>query len=338
MTQVFSTEWFEKHQNKLLVLLNIPVIGRELRSALSIPSDLPIIRINPSFYTTLNPDGSLTSDFRTHAKFAKRIYHQGYYLWKLIHEWDRLVANPLVPALNLGFDTLTRFPDANPETTSVDGVVARGGADEAWATLIAGAGNAANDSTTENVCVAISASATTNQFSELERAIFLFDTSSLSAGASISSATLSLTGGVSKSNSLGASPDIDIYTSTPASNTALVSADFSQLGTTSQTGSPIPYATWSGSSTYNDFAFNSTGLGNISKTGVSKFGARNASYDVANVAPTWVSGASSVLRTDYADQTGTSNDPKLVVNYILSITGAPTFAPTVMHYVRSWRQ
>jgi len=105
----------------------------------------------------------------------------------------------------------------------------------------------------------------------------------LTSSADISAAVLSLYGR-NKTDDLSITPNVDIYTSAPASNTALANGDFDSLGSTSQTGSPITYADFSISG-YNAFTFNSTGRGNISKTGISKFGSRNANYDVANSAP-----------------------------------------------------
>lgn len=208
---------------------------------------------------------------------------------------------------------LTVYPDPDAEITSVDGFVGRTGVSESWATIIAGAGNTSSDNAPTGNFIAAGATGTSNLWESLIRSIFLFDTSALGASASISAAVLSLTG-TSKLDPSGLAPNIDIYTSTPASNTALANADYSQLGSTSQTGSPISYTSYS-TTGYNDFTFNATGIGNISKTGVSKFGARNANYDVAGTAPTWSAGTAFRLQGIYADTAGTSTDPKLVITY-----------------------
>ena len=209
--------------------------------------------------------------------------------------------------------TLTVYPDPDPETTSVDGFVNRNGVDETWANIIAGAGVAAGDSELSANVITITASATANQWSTLSRGILLFDTSALTSAANISAAVLSIFG-ANKLDLLGIAPDIDIYTSTPASNTALVAADFTQIGSVSQTGSPITYAAYS-TVAYNDFTFNATGRGNISKTGVSKFGVRNANYDVAANAPAHTANLASRMNFILADTSGTSTDPKLVITY-----------------------
>lgn len=208
---------------------------------------------------------------------------------------------------------LTVYPDPDPETTSVDGFAGRNGVDETWATIIAGAGNNSDASGAAASVVNISASATANQWAANNRGILLFDTSALTAAANISAAVLSLYGNA-KLDMLAITPDIDIYTSTPASNTAIANADYSQTGAVSQTGSPITYAAFT-TAAYNDFTFNATGIGNINKTGVSKFAARNANYDVSGTVPTYTANLTSRLNVIMADTAGTSTDPKLVITY-----------------------
>lgn len=210
--------------------------------------------------------------------------------------------------------TLTVYPDPDPETTSVDGFASRTGVDQTWANIIAGAGNSSDASGSAANVVNIQASATANQWATNSRGILLFDTSALTANANISNAVLSLYGNA-KLDLLGITPNIDIYTSTPASNTAIVDADYGQTGNVSQTGgNPISYAGWT-LSAYNDFTFDATGISNISKTGVSKFAAKNANYDVAASAPTYTASLISRINAIMADTAGTSTDPKLVITY-----------------------
>lgn len=209
--------------------------------------------------------------------------------------------------------TLTVYPDANPETTSVDGWAQRDTVVETWATIIAGAGNNSLDTEASGNLVSFNPDTTAGNWILLRRFIVLFDTSALGASANISAGVLSVEGN-GKLDLAGLAPTIDVYTSTPASNTAIVNADFTQTGAVSQTGSPMAYATWS-TTGYNDFTFNATGIGNINKTGVSKFALRNANYDVAGTAPTWGATARIQFAGYSADQAGTSSDPKLVITY-----------------------
>lgn len=307
---VFSKQWFKKHQKKLLFLLKFKLF----RWVLRIDTKSEIVWILPNAYFIKGTkENEYVADFRTHDKYAKRLYYSFKPLWHVIHFWDMEFANRVSKQLNFGFDTLTVYP--SPGVT-VDGVIARDVASEDWATLHDSTGNTVDDTNTVSTVIRIKSDTTTDMWEIIYRAVFLFDTSALDDAANISATVLSLYG-FGKTDGLSATPNIDIYTSTPASNTALANGDYLQVGTTSQTGSPITYASWS-TSAYNAFTFNATGRGNVSLTGISKFGARNANYDVANTPPTWSSGATSHMQCYFSDEAGTSSDPKLVVTYTVA--------------------
>lgn len=327
---VFSAEWFEKHQRILLWLLNAPLIGWWFRWVLCIRrGDVgyrqKIVRIAPHYYTVGNANGSLTTDFRTHAKYSKRLYWAFLPIWRTLHWWDETVANPLIPALNAGFDTLTAYPDPSTGATTVDGIVGRNDVSEAWSTIRSGAGTSAGAGDVTNYAFFIQAAATSGQWQHLRRGVYLFDTSAIGVSGSITAATLSLYG-VAKSDDLGITPSCDIYTTTPAANNNLAAADFGQFGTTSQTTGAIAYGSLSASA-YNDWTLSATGRGNISQTGVSRFGTRNGNYDADNVAPTWSDSLQSWFEVYQADQTGTTNDPKLVVTYF-GVSASPSISPS----------
>lgn len=320
---VFGREWFVRHQRALVAALSVPVLGGELRAALGIGSGR-IVGILPHCYTVANDDGTLTTDFRTHAKFAKRLRHEFLPIWKLAHWFDMRVANRFVPALNLGFDSLpsgplTVYPDAgNPGRTTCNGTV---GADYTsdfsmdWTFLQGDGGNTHLTGAVQNAgAFVIASTEVTDVWGTLKRSIFLFDTAALTVNAMVTAATLSLAGSGSKVDGLSALPDADIYASTPASNTVLVNADYLQVGTISLTGAAVSYASLA-SSGYQAFVLNADGLANISTTSISKFGCRNANYDVAIVAPPWTSQVFSSWDVWLADATGRANDPKLVVTY-----------------------
>lgn len=328
----FGSLFFLTHQRKLLWLLNTPVVRIWFRYVLRIHGESSsvgrrrIFRILP--HAIFWWDGPYQkAEFRTHAKFSKRLYYAFRPLWWAMHAWDWCVADRWVPELSFGFSILTAYPDADPESTSVDGRVQRTGVDEAWATIIAGAGNAADDTSASTNIMRIQASATTDQWAILARYICLFDTSALGAYVNITEAVLSLFGAGTKVDDLSSAPTANIYTSNPASNTSLAASDFSNCGSVAQCDTAITYAGWS-SSAYNDFTFNATGRGNISKISISKFSFRNANYDVAASPPAWVSGAASYYSIYMAEQTGTTNDPKLVVTYNIDFTHTGTIYNT----------
>lgn len=219
----------------------------------------------------------------------------------------------------IGNTTSTFYPDADPESTSVDGYC-QDTTLASWADKVAGTADNVNDANTTMYLVHFDSSFVTNNWSSLIRGIALFDTSAIGDTDTIDSATLSFYGS-SKNDQSTYAPDVNIYSSNPASNISLVTGDFTTLGST-PFSTAITYAGFS-TTGYNDFALNASGIANISKTGVSKFGTRNASYDVANTSPNWTADAGAALIAYSADQTGTANDPKLVV-----VHSAPTPTPT----------
>ncbi|MGD0779165.1 MAG: hypothetical protein ABR954_00040 [Dehalococcoidales bacterium] len=210
-------------------------------------------------------------------------------------------------------DSATFYPDAHPESTTVDGRAYQYlPSGDTWANIRGGAGNGCEDSVSPSHVVQILAYTTNNVWSLLTRAIYLFDTSALPDGATISAATMSIRGSDKLDNASWAG-NLNVYSSNPTSNTALANGDYTTLGTTPFCDTPITYAGYSLTG-YNDFALNAAGIAAISKTGITKLGLRNANYDVANTAPTWVNGGYWYLTAYYAEG-GTGYKPKLVVTY-----------------------
>ena len=310
---VFSKEWFAKYNKQLCWVAN-SFIGNWVFKFKKCGDYIEnrIVRITPSSvaeFVRWNGDKAEVKEiFFTTNKYALRLQKLFYPIWITFHIWD-IVTRP-IPQLNLGFDTLTVY--SVPGDT-VSGTVGRNLVNESWATIIAGAGLAEWD-TGGDGNVYIQCSSTTDQFGSNYRMIFLFDTSALTADATISAAVMSLYGIAKLDGGTAITQDIDIYTSTPASDTALANADYGNTGTTSQTGSPITYAGFA-TGGYNDFTLDATGRGNISKTSITKFAARNANYDVAASAPTWSSNSDHYFIIGIGTSSGTSKDPKLVVTY-----------------------
>ena len=221
-------------------------------------------------------------------------------------------------------DSATFYPDADPETSSVDGNAYQSSTNVAWSTLVGAAGTNA-DPSGNSAYIRFDAGTTTNLWNRIYRLITLFDTSSLPDDASISAVMLSLHGMSSKADGCSATPSINVYSSDPASNINLVAGDYDCLGSSALCDTPIAYADWLEGNTadqfYNDFTLNAAGIAAISRTGVSKFGFR-LNYDVDNNAPNWVSGGSTYLKA-YTAEKGAGFKPKLVVTYT---TGSEIFS------------
>jgi len=210
----------------------------------------------------------------------------------------------------IGNTTSTFYSDAGTGGTTVDGEVAEDTPNLTWAGIRGAAGDTANNLETTEFIPIIYSSVTTDRWVYLSRGIYTFDTSSISDTDDISSTTLSLYG-LSKEDNLIITPNVNVYSAAPASDNILVAGDFDSLGTTAFS-TAIEYGNLSISG-YNDFSFNATGIAAVSKAGITKLGVRNQNYDADNSAPTWASDTYSAFVHYMADQTGTTNDPKLVV-------------------------
>lgn len=323
---VFNLTWFRKHQRLLLYLLNSPLTRRLTRWVLRIRSyDCPlsekIVAIGPNFFTKefkwLNDNlVEATTDFRTHPKYAKRIYYAFRSLWWLCHAWDWLIADRFLPELSFGFDSLTAYPDPNPETTTVDGQVGYSAEYQTWTYVRDKTSGSTNPSAATGYVVQGEKLSNDYDYHGISRCVFLFDTHLLTSGANISAAVFSVMSGVDCDLTETANPaNLALVSSNPASNTNLVGADYNKAnwGTTRFATDYTAAAFWANRNNYSNMSLNASGIANINKAGISKFGIR-ASNDLDNNAPIH----RSFVIGYFADYTGTSNDPKLVVTYTIS--------------------
>ena len=309
----FNQEWFEEHQETLIWLLNHWLLKYWFRWILRIHKDCKfseyIDEIKPNTYRIKLSEDTYQSDFRTHQKFSKRIYYAFRPYWYLLHSLDFIVQKTVAPEFSFGFDTLTVYPDANPETTTVDGRVARY-AGEQFSSIRSGAGTHGEDSgqTWENT-LQIS-NTDTGLFQQLSRGIVLFDTSSIISGSTVSDVDLSLYVTL-KEIGLG-NTDFDIVSSNPASNTALATSDYGSLGTTVFASRSTSIIT---ANQYNEWSNLTTS--SVTVGGITKYGIR-IDWDTNNSFTGTVDfGAQTNIRVNGADMTGTTQDPKLVVTYAI---------------------
>lgn len=209
--------------------------------------------------------------------------------------------------------TETFYPNASPETVSVDGYANHYQLNQTWNTIVNGAGTASNDSSASAGGCYWRAGNSEPLWRDLRRSLYLFDTSSLDNSTVIVSAVLSLYG-ESKSDPSNNTPDINIYSSNPASDTAVAAGDYDSVGAIAFCDTPITYANWN-TSGYNDFTFNATGIASVNLTGVSYYGARNANYDTANSSPpNWGNSLETWMFAYFAEQ-GDGYKPRLTVTY-----------------------
>ncbi len=228
-----------------------------------------------------------------------------------------------------GNTTSTYFPASGYLNSPVDGTIQNaGGSGVSWSTVrSASTGNYSSPDSSAGSVVQIAANQTDNTY-VIIRSFFLFDTVSLPDTDVISNASISLyMTARSTSQPLATTSDhsIVLLQSSPAATNTLVDGDYDQVGLLN---SPTE-----GSNRYhinndftmnqrNDVVLNSNGLSWINKTGITKFGFRHTA-DVDNVQPTQQNGAWSGINIYFAEQSGTSQDPKLVIEHTF-----PNDAPT----------
>jgi hypothetical protein len=323
---IFDIHWFKKHQKKILFLANFPIVKIWFRYVLRIrrcdlPLNIKITEIMPNSFSwgdrIIIENGKRklrwTTDFRTHEKFGKRLYFGFRYLWMICHSWDIIVNYLGLRKLDLGFAEATFYPAAGANSP-VDGHVVRSSVGESFANIVDGAGTSASATSTGTSFAKITR-AGAGSFTEMRRGIYLFDTSSLDDSATINSAIFSIYG-TGKGNAAG-SPDLGVVSSNPTSNDDVVAGDYikSKFGNT-DFATRITYASYS-TTGYNAFSLNASGLAAISLTGITKFGAR-LSWDIDESDGTTADGDSTFVGS-FADFAGTSQDPKLVVDYTVII-------------------
>lgn len=312
--QAFGPDWFEKHQRGLLRLLR----WKWFQWCLRIETNKRITRILPHCFIVALGEGLYQAKFHTHWNYSKRLYQAFKPLWWALHFWDWLVADRFAPKLSFGFLTLTAVPDLSSGSTTCDGEVDLISTASTWASIHDAAdGNTVSSPSAAELFVGLRTSATTNRFDELYRSFLTFNTAALTTGYTITiiSASLSVVQS-SSDDTLGASPQTNIYAATPASNNVFVNADYDQIGTTALCDTAITFAAWQATIV---FGFNATGRAALSLTGITKLGLRNSNYDVANVAPTWGNNKYSYVACYSRDQVG--SDPTLTVTYTPTSAG-----------------
>jgi len=313
-------DWFSLYQQGLVNLANTDE-GRDLLCIDKRPYPVVAIRKNMVRYYLGQEHGQdyWLADFRIGAKWGNVIRFRWPYVaqalsriaFQQLMTWPMLGGVPRRAAARFAITTF--FPDPNPETTSVDGrvVADKTGTPEIWTSIRSTTTNLfANDSASITQAGQINSASIFGEWQFFSRGIFLFDTSSLPNGDTIDSALFRVFGS-SKIDDF--SDSLAMVTSTPASNTALVGADYSQVQTVLQ-APVITLVAWSNIA-YNDYTLNATGLGNIDQAGVTKFATRCES-DRANAEPAWTAtDFTNVAVQVVASSPTAADDPRLEVTH-----------------------
>lgn len=218
----------------------------------------------------------------------------------------------------IGSTVSTFYPDEDPESTSFDGFMSYNQSLQTWATVhdYEGGANVSIDDTSGLTQKPVNWEDNTSVWLDgSRRSMFLFDSSALPDDDEISAATFSFYT-IGKAEGHGTT-GIGIVLSDPASNTGLSNTDWPDFGTTRQ-ATDITIAALS-TGAYNDWALNATGISNVSKTGITKFGMRS-SWDIDDTEPS-KTGNDTYLSGKFADVG--SDKPKLTVTHAVAVTWTP---------------
>lgn len=347
----FDKSFFEKHQKILLKLARskwtrwLLGLHRTADGIKDIVDDIQ--KITPSSIHTSKlvlKDGQLirqwTSANFTRPRFAEALTYNLYPVVSFLARDKKtlvwrvspvgaiaLLIVPFIPKLGfIGFvGTTTDF-----SAGSGDGIVYyAGAANNLWATF-RDATDGAGSSTTTTDGNDGSQAGSPNIFTDGNtryagsRAFFPIDTSALTSGAVVSSASLFLCSDANASRNTYANNAVEVTESTVTSDTALTTADFNNWGST-KWATGIMHDSLAASGNFNEFVLNSTGYGAINKTGFSKYCVRYA-YDVDNSAPGLGAGRRIVASFRFSEYSGTSSDPYLRVVY----TNATIVTPSAL--------
>lgn len=319
-----------------MFFLNVPILRWISRRFFYIHGDRSdvgnkdILRIFPHAIEWKNRDETYSMEFRTGDKFARRLYHGLYWLWYCIHMWDMLVNALQIPQYNLGFDSLT-FRGSDVGSAGADGSVERSVVSESFATIRAGAGTGFNKSSALYASPMLSSvGATSGNYGTMRRALYNFLTSSLPDTANITVGTFSIYGN-GKSNTMAlsnAQAAAALTGNTPSTYTDILAADYAiaNFGST-RFASDINYDLWSTTS-FNSFDLNTAGKLAISLTSYTGFSVRIAT-EADNTDPGGAVDTSVYYTNTFLNQSGTSEDPVLVVTYTLPPTVTTSAASSV---------
>jgi hypothetical protein len=324
--------WFYNYQDLLVRLANTDY-GRDLLRIDKLPYPVIAVRKNMIQFDMsrdLGP-GYACADVRSGARWGDIIRFR----WLAVKQaLDRMNLEVLLampkyimhkgrraPVL-MGAASIEKYPDADPEDATFDGdltfdTVVAGGI--TWSAIYSGPPTTIADSS-PILDLMVDSDSVDGRWDFLLRAFMLFDTSALGAGATITSATLQFVL-IQRSDDFNAS--LYLVTSTPANDDELVIGDWGEIQAVSQATTPT-FASFTLHSAsagfYNSLTLNATGEGNISKTGITKFGFR-VDTDATGSGPTWTSQYRSHLGMAAADtDLGDDKRIKLVVVYTLAVT------------------
>jgi len=332
-TPLNGAVWFERHQNLLVKLANTDW-GRDLLLIDKRP--YPVVAIGKNFVRfhlgMWDDRDHYLSDFRVGSKWGNIIRYRWLEVKKAI---DRMILLSVLESwhpiydwkgkllLPVGGGTHTTYypdPDSEGSPSTVDGDYGVIPAESVFNTMRDSNGTTDNQSASSDACPLISSDSQTNRWDAIRAGCYLFNTANIGADTK-DSAIISFVGEGTTVNNF--SQSVCISLSNLASPTAVAASDFQNRSGgitggahTQQSDTRIAYSAWAVNSR-NNFTLNSVGLGNVSTSGVSSFGVECLA-DMDYTEPSWSSNTTGNANMFFADWSGTSNDPRLIVEHSTS--------------------
>jgi len=234
------------------------------------------------------------------------------------------------PTVNVGLTTTTEYPNAGAGTAPMDATTQSDRVIDTWDVAhddTVGTAFQSTYNTAVDMQARIRTEITSNDWHSLYRASTGFDTSAVSSD-TISSAVYSLYVLSVDNDFSGGEVGVDFHS--PNSESTLVRTDYINARWASVDQATRKTIAGLSTSAYMDFTLNATGEGNINTSGNTYFGIR-IGRDIDDSAPTWAATSNSRVTMSSADETGTGQDPVIVI--IHSAGGGPaTFRPKVMMF------
>jgi len=314
--QVFNAAWFKRHQNSLLSWLNGSWLKRKIsRHLFRIDATEPLVELGPSYYVVKLDDTQRRANFRTHPKYAKRLYYSLLAYWWFLHFLDWALLDRFIPQLSFGLTDLNVKSADGEGGTTCDGYSARVvTAGASWTSIRTGSGTSQSNTTTAGTLTRITCHADTDKYYAIRRAGFSFNTAAIGAGSTVSAVVLNLystdTYHVNTYDTVDGS--INVVSFAPTDPGTIAAADFNLFGTTIYCAKS--YADYTVSNGYKTFTLDATGRADINKTGITVYGIRVGS-DISGTGLTWKANADLAVGVRWVDYTGTASDPSMDVTY-----------------------
>ena len=226
----------------------------------------------------------------------------------------------------VGNTTSVFYPDADPESSTVDGFVRRH-YDDNWSSIRSKLGTQYYSDEASGWVTSLQTKGTTNEWDNMGRGVFTFNTGSIPDTDTVTDATFSFyVKDVQGTSAFGgmslAITDHDNY-----QNTHVSGWDYKISRFGDRYASDTPITSYSGGS-YHDHQFTNAGREMVDKTGITFIGTITAE-ELDNNEPSWQSNKYMKVNAYNADETGTTKDPKLVVEHTYIRPPAPT-SPTLL--------